>query len=101
MNYFGASIRSLFVFNKGRVSLQCSKFRLLKVLEFVSVDGNSPYIQLKSSHELIHLKYLGIRDYQIKISSLSFHCMKNLETLNVNLAFDRNVMLMPYGELVH
>ncbi|XP_078149593.1 disease resistance protein RPP13-like isoform X2 [Carex rostrata] len=84
MKYFGASIRSLFVFNKGRVSLQCSKFRLLKVLECVGVDSwlGTEYI-LKSSHELIHLKYLGIRNSGIQVSSLPFHCMKHLETLNI------------------
>ncbi|XP_078149589.1 disease resistance protein RPP13-like isoform X3 [Carex rostrata] len=84
MKYFGASIRSLFVFNKDRVRLQCSKFRLLKVLELVGVD-RVPYIILKSSHELIHLKYLGIQECIIQISSLSLHRMKNLETLNVSL----------------
>ncbi|XP_078149590.1 disease resistance protein RPP13-like isoform X1 [Carex rostrata] len=88
MKYFGASIRSLFVFNKGRVSLQCSKFRLLKVLECVGVD-RFLNILLKSSHELIHLKYLGIREGRIDVSSLSFHHMKNLETLNVQGDFSK------------
>jgi hypothetical protein len=82
MKYLGASTRSLLLFmsEKREVRLQCSNFRLLKVLELVSVDD----FILKSSHGLIHLKYLGIRNSKIKISSLSFHCMRNLETLNVD-----------------
>ncbi|XP_078149595.1 disease resistance protein RPP13-like isoform X4 [Carex rostrata] len=88
MNYLGANTRSLllFVFEMHNVSLQCSNFRLLKVLELVGVGLTSwlgtEYI-LKSSHELIHLKYLGIRNSGIQVSSLPFHCMKHLETLNI------------------
>ena len=89
----------------GHVSLQCSKFRLLKVLELVGVGGwLSVECILKSSHELIHLKYLGIRNCEIKVSSLPFHSMKNLETLNVvgNDSPDCNVdALWRIGTLRH
>jgi hypothetical protein len=86
MKYLGASTRSLLLFmsEKREVRLQCSNFRLLKVLELVGVHSfsNVEYI-LKLSHDLIHLKYLGIRNSKIKVSSLPFHRMRNLETLNV------------------
>ncbi|XP_078149599.1 putative disease resistance RPP13-like protein 3 isoform X2 [Carex rostrata] len=96
MKHLGANTRSLqlFMFPGYEVSLQCSNFRLLKVLELVSVGAyNSHEYIFKSSHELIHLKYLGIQNSGIKVSSLSFHRMKNLETLNVdtNESSDCNV----------
>ncbi|XP_078165340.1 disease resistance protein RPP13-like isoform X4 [Carex rostrata] len=79
IEYVGPNIRSLFLFDTDgyfQRSLHWSNFRLLKVLEIVSY-----ILELKSLAELIHLKYLGLRDCLIKRSS--FHGMKSLETLEL------------------
>ncbi|XP_078165349.1 toMV resistant protein Tm-2 netted virescent-like [Carex rostrata] len=81
--YVGPNTRSLFVFV---TDIPCnwswlhgSEFRLLKVLEIVGTKDN--IIVLISLGELIHLKYLGLRNFET--FSFSFHGMKSLETLEL------------------
>ncbi|XP_078175699.1 putative disease resistance RPP13-like protein 3 [Carex rostrata] len=82
IKYVGRNTRSLLLFGPQycTTGLHCSNFRLLKVLK---IEGWDEELVLKSLDELIHLKYLGIRDCEIDLSSCSLHRMRSLETLDV------------------
>ncbi|XP_078164678.1 disease resistance protein RPP13-like [Carex rostrata] len=103
IKYVGPNTRSLLLFDAGycEMSLHCSNFKLLKVLEIVGVEKFE--YELKLLGELIHLKYLGLRGCDIDLSTFSFHRMKRLETLDVrgskcNLPCDD---LWTIGTLMH
>ncbi|XP_078175712.1 disease resistance protein RPP13-like [Carex rostrata] len=83
IEYVGRNTRSLLLFEAKycTTGLHWSNFRLLKVLE---IEGWShKELELKSLDELIHLKYMGIRNCTIDLSSCSLHHMRGLETLDV------------------
>ncbi|XP_078165335.1 putative disease resistance RPP13-like protein 3 [Carex rostrata] len=83
IEYVGPNTRSLFLFDTDGYferSLHCTNFRLLKVLEIVG-STHKRYLVIKSLDELIHLKYLGLTECNIKRAS--FHGMKSLETLEL------------------
>ncbi|KAJ7975274.1 Disease resistance protein [Quillaja saponaria] len=77
--------RSIFLFKienspNSIMNTFCSKFKLLKVLEF----GGAPLCYLpKAVGNLFHLRYLSIRDTKIKVLPESIGKLRNLETLDL------------------
>ncbi|KAJ4771929.1 Disease resistance protein RPP8 [Rhynchospora pubera] len=77
----GPKTRSLFLFGPKCSLPNYSGFRLLRVLEIVNV-WNGESIKLREVDTLIHLKYLGVKNYKLDMSEFSFGRLKNLETLD-------------------
>ncbi|KAJ3687660.1 hypothetical protein LUZ61_016824 [Rhynchospora tenuis] len=89
--YVGLNIRSLLLFGRRDDLPNCSKYRLLRVLEIEGVKM-SHVVELRGLEQLIYLKYLGFRNCKrLSISKCPFGRLRNLETL------DLRGILMPYG----
>jgi Leucine-rich repeat (LRR) protein len=88
-----SQVRSLTIFGKCPPSLISSKLRLLRVLDLEDTVelGND---DLKYIGELLHLRYLGLRNTSISRLPSSLENLRYLETLDVQ---DTKVTQLPAG----
>ncbi|KAJ1691418.1 hypothetical protein LUZ63_015573 [Rhynchospora breviuscula] len=80
IKYIGSNTRSLLLFDQRLGdSISVIDFRLLRVLE---IEGDNDYFELRGLDGLIHLKFLRIRNSELKFpSDFRWDRLKKLETL--------------------